>query len=107
MLAEVRKYGAGLIIADQIPASQADPGRHQNTHTKIVHRLFAEDDRRAMGEAMMMDEAQRNFLPNRGRAVVFCGGWHGLAHAAIRNDRAQTDNMSRRALDLAPAAFNR
>lgn len=93
MLAEVRKYGTGLIIADQIPAKLI-PDVIKNTHCKIVHRLFAEDDRRAMGEAMMMDDAQRNFLPNlaTGEAIVFCGGWHGAAHAAIRNDRAQTDN---------------
>lgn len=92
MLAEVRKYGTGLIIADQIPAKLI-PDVIKNTHCKIVHRLFAEDDRRAMGEAMMMDEEQRNFLPNlqTGEAIVFCGGWHGSSHVAIRNDHARTD----------------
>ena len=102
MLSEVRKYGEGLIIADQIPAKLiADVIK--NTHTKIVHRLFAEDDRRAMGEAMMMDDEQRAFLPNlgTGEAVIFCGGWHGPAHAAIRNDRAQTDNHETPELDMA------
>lgn len=101
MLAEVRKYGEGLIIADQIPAKLI-PDIIKNTHTKIVHRLFAEDDRRAMGEAMMMDDEQRTFLPNlgTGEAIVFCGGWHGPAHAAIRNDHAQTDNHEKPALDL-------
>ncbi len=99
MLAEVRQYGEGLIIADQIPAKLI-PDVIKNTHTKIVHRLFAEDDRRAMGEAMMMDDEQRDYLPNlgNGEAVVFCGGWHGAAHAAIRSDYAQTGN--RPALDL-------
>lgn len=99
MLAEVRKYGTGMIIADQIPAKLI-PDVIKNTHTKIVHRLFAEDDRRAMGEAMMMDDNQRGFLPNlgTGEAVVFCGGWHGPVHASIRNDRAQTDNSAK--LDL-------
>ncbi|MDP3230677.1 MAG: hypothetical protein Q8N13_22255 [Acidovorax sp.] len=102
MLAEVRKYGEGLIIADQIPAKLI-PDIIKNTHTKIVHRLFAEDDRRAMGEAMMMDDEQRDFLPNlgTGEAIIFCGGWHGAAHAAIRHDRAQTDNHEKPALDLA------
>lgn len=101
MLAEVRKYGEGLIIADQIPAKLI-PDVIKNTHTKIVHRLFAEDDRRAMGEAMMMNDEQRDFLPNLkvGEAIVFCGGWHGPAHAAIRNDLAQTDNNDQPALDL-------
>lgn len=102
MLAEVRKYGEGLIIADQIPAKLI-PDIIKNTHTKIVHRLFAEDDRRAMGEAMMMDDEQRDFLPNLkvGEAIVFCGGWHGPAHAAIRNDLAQTDNNDHPVLNLA------
>lgn len=102
MLAEVRKYGEGLIIADQIPAKLI-PDVIKNTHTKIVHRLFAEDDRRTMGEAMMMDEEQRDFLPKLqvGEAIVFCGGWHGPAHAAIRNDLAQTDNNDQPALDIA------
>ena len=101
MLAEVRKYGEGLIIADQIPAKLI-PDVIKNTHTKIVHRLFAEDDRRAMGETMMMDDEQRAFLPNLGvgEAIVFCGGWHGPAHAAIRKDHAQTDNVDKKPLDL-------
>ncbi len=102
MLAEVRKYGEGLIIADQIPAKLI-PDVIKNTNTKIVHRLFAEDDRRAMGEAMMMNDEQRDFLPKLqvGEAIVFCGGWHGPAHAAIRNDLAQTDNNDQPALDIA------
>ena len=102
MLAEVRQYGEGLIIADQIPAKLI-PDVIKNTHTKIVHRLFAEDDRRAMGESMMMDDEQRDYLPNlgNGEAVIFCGGWHGPAHAAIRRDRAQTGNHERPALVLA------
>lgn len=102
MLAEVRKYGEGLIIADQIPAKLI-PDVIKNTHTKIVHRLFAEDDRRTMGEAMMMNDEQRDFLPKLqvGEAIVFCGGWHGPTHAAIRNDLAQTDNHGHPALDLA------
>lgn len=92
LLAEVRKYGEGLIIADQIPAKLV-PDVIKNTHTKIVHRLFAEDDRRAMGEAMMMSDDHRDYLPNlaTGEAVIFCGGWHGPTHAAIRSDLAQTD----------------
>ena len=40
LLAEVRKYGEGLIIADQIP-NKLISDVIKNTHTKIVHRLFA------------------------------------------------------------------
>ncbi|HNU20367.1 MAG TPA: hypothetical protein PKK53_08790, partial [Hydrogenophilus thermoluteolus] len=99
MLAEVRKYGEGLIIADQIPAKLI-PDVIKNTHTKIVHRLFAEDDRRAMAAAMMMNEAQSDFLPNlaTGEAILFCGGWHGPAHVQIENRQLPT---SERPLDHA------
>ncbi|KXS54835.1 MAG: ATPase-like protein [Marinobacter sp. T13-3] len=101
MLAEVRKFGVGLVIADQIP-SKLIPDVIKNTNTKIVHRLFAEDDRRAMGEAMMMDDEQRAFLPNLdiGEAVIFCGGWHGAAHTKVRCDLAQTDNLQEKGLDI-------
>lgn len=84
LLSEVRKYGEGLIIADQIP-NKLVSDVIKNTHIKIVHRLLAEDDRRTVGEAMMLNEAQRGFLPNlqAGEAVVFRGGWHGAARVRI------------------------
>jgi Helicase HerA, central domain len=57
-LAENRRYGAGVIITEQLPAKLvADAVK--NTNLKIMHRLTAEDDRRYLGETMGMDEAQR------------------------------------------------
>jgi hypothetical protein len=81
LLAEVRKYGEGLIIADQIP-NKLVPDVIKNTNTKIVHRLFAADDRRSIGDAMGLNDEQKDFLPMLlpGETVVYCGGWH----AAIR-----------------------
>lgn len=77
LLAEVRKYGEGLIIADQIP-NKLIPDVIKNTNTKIVHRLFAADDRHAIGDTMGLNERQKDFLPllQQGQAVVYCGGWH-------------------------------
>lgn len=77
LLAEVRKYGEGLIIADQIPNKLA-PEVIKNTNTKIVHRLFARDDKDAMGDAMGLDDEQKAFLSNLkpGEAIAFSGGWH-------------------------------
>ena len=92
LLAEIRKYGEGLLIADQIP-NKLVSDVIKNTHVKIVHRLYAEDDRRTVGEAMMLDEKQRAFLPNlqTGEAVVYRGGWHGAARVKIEQ-RARTDD---------------
>jgi hypothetical protein len=77
LLAEVRKYGEGLIIADQIP-NKLIPDVIKNTNIKIVHRLFAADDRHAIGDTMGLNERQKDFLPllQQGQAVVYCGGWH-------------------------------
>jgi shikimate kinase len=84
LLAEVRKYGEGLIIADQIP-NKLIPDVIKNTNTKIVHRLFAADDRRAMADAMALTDEQRDFLPalQPGDAVVYCGGWHGAVRVQV------------------------
>lgn len=77
LLAEVRKYGEGLIIADQIP-NKLVSDVIKNTHTKIVHRLFSADDRSTIGDAMGLSEEQKDFLPllQTGETVIYCGGWH-------------------------------
>lgn len=76
MLAEIRKYGESLVIADQIP-SKLTPEVMKNTNTKIIHRLFAQDDKEAVGHTMGLEEDQAKFLSNLqiGRAVVFNGNW--------------------------------
>lgn len=75
LLAEVRKYGEGLIIIDQIPNKLA-PEVLKNTNTKIIHKLFARDDKEAVGDTMMMDDRQKNYLSalEIGEAIVFSEG---------------------------------
>ena len=72
MLAEVRKYGEGLIIVDQIP-NKLTPEVLKNTNTKIVHRIFANDDKEAIGNTMALEQEQKEFLSKLeiGRAIVF------------------------------------
>lgn len=76
MLAEVRKYGESLIIVDQIPEKMT-PEVLKNTNTKIVHKLFAQDDKDAVGNTMALTDEQKKFLSNLppGRAVMFSQGW--------------------------------
>ena len=61
LLAEVRKYGEGLIIVDQIPNKLAVEVL-KNTNTKIIHRLLAKDDKDSVGDTMLMDEKQKDYL---------------------------------------------
>jgi DNA helicase HerA-like ATPase len=75
MLAEVRAYGEGLIIAEQIPGKLI-PDVIKNTAVKIVHRLPAQDDREAVGATMNLTEEQSTYLVTLepGRGAVFADG---------------------------------
>ena len=71
MLAEVRKYGESLIIVDQIP-NKLTPEVLKNTNTKIVHKIFAQDDKEAIGNTVALNDEQKEFLSNleTGRAIA-------------------------------------
>lgn len=75
MLAEIRTYGQGIFIADQIPTKLA-PDTIKNTNLKIVHRTVAQEDREAMGKAMNMSTDQIDYLSSlpRGYAAVYAEG---------------------------------
>ncbi len=75
LLAEVRAYGEGIVIAEQIPAKLI-PDVIKNTAVKIVHRLPALDDRDSVGATMNLDEAQSRHLVTLvpGEAAVFTDG---------------------------------
>jgi DNA helicase HerA-like ATPase len=75
LLAEIRAYGEGLIIAEQIP-DRLIPDVIKNTAVKITHRLPAADDRDAVGATMNMTQAQNRFLVTLkpGEAAVFTDG---------------------------------
>ena len=75
MLSEVREYGQGVVIVDQIPTKLASEVI-KNTNTKIVHRTLAQDDRLCVGETMNLNEAQTKelaLLPV-GEAVIYREG---------------------------------
>jgi hypothetical protein len=75
MLAEIRAYGEGLVIAEQIPAKLV-PDAVKNTALKVVHRLPARDDRDLVGAAMNLDEDQSRQVVSLppGVAAVFADG---------------------------------
>lgn len=75
MLAEIRTFGQGIMIADQIPTKLA-PDTIKNTNLKIVHRTVAREDRETIGKAMNMREEQIEYLSSlrRGYAAVYAEG---------------------------------
>lgn len=75
LLAEIRAYGEGIIVAEQIP-SKITTDVVKNTALKIVHRLPATEDRELVGATMNLDAAQSRHVVSLppGRAVVFADG---------------------------------
>jgi len=116
MLAEIRKYGESLVIADQIPG-KLTPEVMKNTNTKIIHRLFAQDDKEAVGHTMGLEEEQANFLSylQIGRAVVFNGNWPKAIQVQITQtyrtdttpDPKEAENIRNAALEFYASDWKR
>lgn len=74
--AEMRTYGEAFIIADQSPA-QVDMSVIRNTNTKIVMRLPTQEDQRAVGKAIGLNDIQTAELAKlpTGVAAVYQNDW--------------------------------
>jgi hypothetical protein len=90
MLAEIRAYGQGFIIADQIPNKLA-PEALKNTNLKIMHRIVAVDDRDSMGGTMNLDDVQKRHVTalGQGRALVYAEKMEQPYHLAIMFDKTK------------------
>jgi hypothetical protein len=73
MLSEIRGYGQGVMIVDQIP-SRLIQDAIKNTNYKIVHRLTAPDDCAVMASGLALREDQQKIIPalSVGDAII-CG----------------------------------
>ncbi|BBX27184.1 ATP-binding protein [Mycolicibacterium alvei] len=75
LLSEIRAYGQGVLVVDQVPTKLA-PDVVKNTNLKLAHRLVAGDDRGVIADAMAMTKAQESALATMpvGWAVAFNDG---------------------------------
>ncbi|MEU1458043.1 ATP-binding protein [Streptomyces avermitilis] len=114
LLSEIRAYGQGVIVVDQIPSKLA-PDVLKNTNLKVAHRIVAGDDREVLGDAMVMTSRQDVALATLpvGRAAVFTDGDDAplLLQIPISKGGSGTwpaddevrEHMSRRTKDLLPS----
>jgi hypothetical protein len=98
-LSEVRSFGEGLLIAEQVPNRLGEDAL-KNTNLKIVHRLPGEDDRRAIGATMNMSQEQQNHvsLLNTGQVAVFFEGYEKPSFATIPNYK-EKNNLPERVIE--------
>jgi hypothetical protein len=75
LLAEIRAYGTGIVVAEQIPAKLV-PDVIKNSALKILHRLPAADDRELVGATMNLspDQSRQVVSMEPGVAAVFADG---------------------------------
>ncbi len=86
MLSEIRSYGQGMMIVDQVPTRLIDDAL-KNTNYKIAHRMTSPDDINVMSTAMMLRPDQAEVIPSLeiGNAII-CGDMDDAA-AWIKVDR--------------------
>lgn len=75
ILAEIRSYGQGIIIVDQIPSKMVTDVL-KNTDVKIAHRLVDKEDRDLIGACMNLTDEQIKDLSrlSPGEAITYYGG---------------------------------
>lgn len=73
MLSEIRSYGEGMMIVDQVP-TRLIPDAIKNTNYKIVHRLTAPDDCEVMAAGLALRPDQKSLIVSLGIGnAIICG----------------------------------
>jgi DNA helicase HerA-like ATPase len=77
MLAEMRALRESIIIADQLPTGVAAEVV-KNTNVKIAHRLVSADDRKDIGQGMLLDQSQMEEIARLqpGESFLYMEGWY-------------------------------
>ncbi len=90
-LAENRKYGEGVLIAEQLPTKLVQDAV-RNTGLKIMHRLTAEEDRRYLGETMGFDEPQMRYATRlvTGEGLVYTDEFSEALLVEVRPQMAES-----------------
>ena len=83
MLAEIRAYGEGFIIVDQSP-SALHSSVLKNTGIKVAHRIDYGQDIRAMQDALLLDDDDKELATLKsGQALVHFGGMRKSAKVQV------------------------
>ena len=87
LIAEMRSYGQGVIVAEQIPTKIA-PDVIKNTNTKIIHRLVSLDDQIAVGTGLGLEEWECRYLNqlSAGTALAHKEGMSKPVEVSVSNE---------------------
>lgn len=71
MLAEMRSYGQGVIVAEQIPCKLA-PDVIKNSSNKIIHRIIAKDDQEIIANTIGVYSKDAIYIGNSKVGYALC-----------------------------------
>lgn len=97
LISEVRAYGQGILLVDQLP-STISPGALKQTSTRVVHRLLPREDRVAVGDVLTPAQIDALAILPAGDAVVHVEGMDGAVRIRVPRSEVLEASAAPRAL---------
>lgn len=92
MLAEMRSYGQGVIVAEQIPSKLA-PDVIKNSSNKIIHRIIAKDDQEIIANTVGIYPEDSIYLGNSKVGYALCHKEGMVQPVVVKVDEVATEQI--------------
>ncbi len=93
MLAEMRSYGQGVIVAEQIPSKLASDVI-KNSSNKIIHRIIAKDDQEIIANTIGIYPEDAIYLGNSKTGYALCHKEGMVQPVIVKIDEVGTDQIT-------------
>lgn len=93
MLAEMRSYGQGVIVAEQIP-SKISPDVIKNSSNKIIHRIVSKDDQEIIANTVGLSSSDAIYLGNNRTGYAICHKEGMIQPVIIKVDEVTSKTVS-------------
>lgn len=93
MLAEMRSYGQGVIVAEQIPNKLA-PDVIKNSSNKIIHRIISKDDQEVIANTIGIHSEDAISLGNSKVGYAFCHKEGMIQPVIVKIDETDSKQVS-------------
>jgi len=93
MLAEMRSYGQGVIVAEQIP-SKISPDVIKNSSNKIIHRIVSKDDQEIIANTVGLASSDAIYLGNNRTGYAICHKEGMIQPVIVKVDRISSKSIT-------------
>lgn len=93
LLAEMRSYGQGIIVAEQIP-SKISPDVIKNSSNKIIHRIVSKDDQEIIANTVGLSSSDAIYLGNNRTGYAICHKEGMIQPVIIKVDEVTSNNVT-------------